>query len=256
MSILQTRALVLHTYPYGESSLVAHLYTEKQGRVAILAKGARKIKSPFRSYIEPFTLLDIIYYYKPTRDLQILSKVEKITRWEVPPANWEFVCHGSVILEILDKLTSAGSDENLFLTTITTLDYMVQHPDFLPSALIKFLLHSAEICGYRLDLWSCASCHQPLEQAFYDHHQAVLVCAACCPTNLKVFALTAEMLAYLRQLWQFPWERDLLTCNPEIAFRLTKMLTHYLGFHHDLDLKLKSLDLLAKIRNDLTGGKK
>lgn len=256
MSILQTRALVLHTYPYGESSLVVHFFTEKQGRVAILAKGARQLKSPFRSYLEPFNLLNIIYYYKPTRELQILSKVEKITRWDVPPASWEFTCHASVILEILDKLASIESDEKLFLTATTALDYMVHYPGQLPGTLLKFLLNTAEISGYRLDLWSCASCHQPLEQAFYDHHQAVLLCASCHPAGIKLFPLTLKTLVCLRQLGQNPWEQDLPLCKPNEAIRLVKMLTHYLGFHHDLDLKLKSLEMLTKIRPDLTGEKK
>ena len=35
-------AYLLHTYPYRETSLVAEIYTRDTGRVALIARGARR----------------------------------------------------------------------------------------------------------------------------------------------------------------------------------------------------------------------
>src|SRR3954470_7613915 len=45
---------VLHTYPYKETSLVVEAFTRRHGRVAMLAKGARRPRSAMRGVLLAF----------------------------------------------------------------------------------------------------------------------------------------------------------------------------------------------------------
>ena len=45
---------VLHTYPFKETSLVVELFTQQFGRVAVLAKGARRPRSAMRGMLQSF----------------------------------------------------------------------------------------------------------------------------------------------------------------------------------------------------------
>ncbi len=45
---------VLHTYPYKETSLIAELFTRRLGRVAVLARGARRPRSAMRGVLLSF----------------------------------------------------------------------------------------------------------------------------------------------------------------------------------------------------------
>ena len=45
---------VLHTYPYKETSLIAELFTRRLGRVAVLARGARRPRSSMRGMLLSF----------------------------------------------------------------------------------------------------------------------------------------------------------------------------------------------------------
>lgn len=45
---------VLHTYPYKESSLIAEVFTRRFGRVALLARGARRPRSAMRGVLLSF----------------------------------------------------------------------------------------------------------------------------------------------------------------------------------------------------------
>ena len=47
-------AYVLHTYPYKETSLIAELFTRRFGRVAVLARGARRPRSAMRGVLLSF----------------------------------------------------------------------------------------------------------------------------------------------------------------------------------------------------------
>src|SRR5207237_10758992 len=45
---------VLHTYPYKETSLIVEAFTRRHGRVALLARGARRPRSAMRGVLLAF----------------------------------------------------------------------------------------------------------------------------------------------------------------------------------------------------------
>lgn len=51
------RGFVLHTRPYSESSLLLDVFSEHEGRVTLLAKGARRPRSAIKGALQPFTPL-------------------------------------------------------------------------------------------------------------------------------------------------------------------------------------------------------
>jgi DNA repair protein RecO (recombination protein O) len=67
-------AFVLHTWPWRESSLVVELLTAPHGRVAAIAKGARRPHSPVRGMLQPFLPLTLRLSGKS--DVKTLGKVE------------------------------------------------------------------------------------------------------------------------------------------------------------------------------------
>jgi DNA repair protein RecO (recombination protein O) len=50
----QEAAYVLHTYPYKETSLIVEVFTRRFGRVALLARGARRPRSAMRGVLLSF----------------------------------------------------------------------------------------------------------------------------------------------------------------------------------------------------------
>jgi DNA repair protein RecO (recombination protein O) len=50
-------AYVLHSYDWSESSLIVELFTRAQGRLVVVAKGAKKPTSSFRAVLLPFAPL-------------------------------------------------------------------------------------------------------------------------------------------------------------------------------------------------------
>ena len=47
-------AFVLHTYPYKETSVIVEAFTEQAGRVAMVAKGAKRARSELRGVLQAF----------------------------------------------------------------------------------------------------------------------------------------------------------------------------------------------------------
>jgi DNA repair protein RecO (recombination protein O) len=73
--IQKTKGIVLHSIKYGDTSLIAHLYTENFGRHAFLFKGIRGKKSKIRSnLIQPLSILNLEVYYKERKDLSLVKE--------------------------------------------------------------------------------------------------------------------------------------------------------------------------------------
>ena len=51
---LRSEAIVLRSIRYGEADRILHLYTPEHGRLAAIAKGARRARSRFGARLEPF----------------------------------------------------------------------------------------------------------------------------------------------------------------------------------------------------------
>jgi DNA repair protein RecO (recombination protein O) len=70
--------LVLRMYPLTESSLIVHWLTREQGRIATVAKGARRPKSSFRGKIDLFFLCDLLFARSRKSELHTLREVTLI----------------------------------------------------------------------------------------------------------------------------------------------------------------------------------
>ena len=77
------KGYVLHSYPYRETSLILQVWTQKHGRLGLVAKGARRPKSATRSVLIPFQPLALDWLSRAcaTRDPEVgFLKVDP--RWD------------------------------------------------------------------------------------------------------------------------------------------------------------------------------
>jgi DNA repair protein RecO (recombination protein O) len=71
----RTTGLILRTRPLTETSLIVHWLTPDFGRIATVAKGARRHKSPFRGKLDLFYLCEFTFARSRRSDLHNLREV-------------------------------------------------------------------------------------------------------------------------------------------------------------------------------------
>ena len=76
--ICSTKAIVLNHKKFSDTSLICNLYSENYGKISIIAKGARSLKNPHGAVLEPLNYIDLIYYYKPKRNIQLFKEASII----------------------------------------------------------------------------------------------------------------------------------------------------------------------------------
>src|SRR5687768_8225402 len=106
------RAYVLHSYPYRETSLILQAWTEKHGRMGLVAKGARRPKSAARSLLVPFQPLVIDWFGRG--ELRTLKNAEPAA--PATPLAGQALLSAFYLNELLLKLTTRDDPhEQLFV---------------------------------------------------------------------------------------------------------------------------------------------
>jgi DNA repair protein RecO (recombination protein O) len=110
---------ILHTYPFKETSVVAEAFTRSHGRVALIARGARRPTSALRGLMQPFTPLLLSWFGKS--ELKTLHAAE----WQgglMAPQGRALMC-GFYLNELLLRLLARGdAHELLYDRYIATLE--------------------------------------------------------------------------------------------------------------------------------------
>ena len=74
----KTKGIVIHHLKYGDSSLIAHIFTRDYGRKSFIIKGVRSGKSKIRSNMfQVLNILDLEFYQKENKDLQLVKEVSR-----------------------------------------------------------------------------------------------------------------------------------------------------------------------------------
>ncbi len=106
-----SRALVLRTWPSGETSVVASVLSSEHGLVRLIAKGARQERSRLRPLVQSGRLVDLEYSLDPARDLQYLRGGALILDPLVAGARLETTAYLQAALEIVDRCRPGDGQE-------------------------------------------------------------------------------------------------------------------------------------------------
>ena len=107
--LISANAIVLKTIPYGDSSIISRLFTEDQGKITVMAKGAWRPKKTTGPLLEPMNHIHLQYYHKNSRDIQILKDVELIHQFSILRSKLDKIILGQTVVEALDKSTPASN---------------------------------------------------------------------------------------------------------------------------------------------------
>lgn len=112
---------ILHTYPFKETSVVAEVFTRSHGRMALIARGARRPASALRGLMQPFTPLLVSWFGKS--ELKTLHAAE----WQgglMAPQGRALMC-GFYLNELLLRLLARGdAHELLYDRYVETLELL------------------------------------------------------------------------------------------------------------------------------------
>lgn len=246
MESLSTRAFLLRQVDTGEADRVVTLLTEDQGKVAAMARGARKSRKRFGAALGLFVLGRAELEPRRGSGLMLLKGYDALRVYAGISKDLAAIAHGSYATEVVGELCPVGHPEpGLFTLLGEMYDYLDQGP---PRSLVlrAFERRVLDTAGHGPQLGACVRCGRAEAPGSpgqgFDASRGGLVCAPCCRPAER---FSEEAFDLLRRFPETPLDQlgpdPALPVLAELRGALTACLQEAVG------RPLRSIEFIRKL---------
>lgn len=260
MTSKKMTAIVLKVSDLGESDKIVTFYSLENGKIAGIAKGAKKSKKRFSNKLEIFSLLDVLYDDRSRSNLVRVAEAELADPFINLRENYESYVGATLVCELVNNWSREhDADRNIFHLLLWALRG-IDRGDSPPMVLIFFQVKLYTLLGYRVHLEGCIRCgtSEQSDMPFVFHPvRHGLLCRNCSPgpPQREMVPLSMSTIKLLLHAQDLPMEKlDRLRFSDTSvreALQLFKVYGHYL-----LQREIVAWVFLEKfLENDVNPGK-
>lgn len=179
--LISTPAIVLHAFPYGETSKIVRLATREHGVQSGMAKGANRVKSRFGASLQVLSEGTAQLYLKPHRDLHTLSGFDVTHQRSTLAADLRRYAAAMALAELVLRFAPAEPHPALFDVLAGGLDRLEEAAAGAVEILaLAALWQTVAALGFAPSLDACARCGADVgERAAFSHPDGGYLCARC-----------------------------------------------------------------------------
>lgn len=149
-------AIILGRTNFGEADRILSVLTPDHGKLRVVARGVRKIKSRVAGHVEPFSRVELML--APGKNLEVVTSARLLEYPHGLSDDYARLARAFTLAGMLDRLTPEGHAQpelyGLFLAVLEQLRR--PNPPELTEAYAK--LRTLAILGYRPELEACVVC--------------------------------------------------------------------------------------------------
>jgi DNA repair protein RecO (recombination protein O) len=206
MSLKQSEAIVLRTYPLREADLLVTLFTRAEGKLKGVARAAKKSRRRFGGALEPLTLVRAHYDDREGKELARLDSCDIL--WSPMSAELDYprIVALEHVAEMLDELLpDREANDAIFRLAVSVLHELRSGEIWIP--LTYFQLWLVRLVGFLPELSACIACGRTLngDRAYYHALADGLMCEQ--HKRLASSQLAAESRVLAAQMFRAPVER-------------------------------------------------
>lgn len=207
MSTYHSAAVVLKRQDFKEYDKLLTVYTEKAGKMEVVARGVKKIQSKLAGHLEPFNVIDLVLAKGKYRDKVTGSSI--VDNFGGLNSQIEGIFLANYFNECVDLLTRVHQpDQNTFdliKLTYQSIDGYLQkngNGDFQRQYLIilSFLLQLLSLQGFQPVFGRCFHCEKELkeENNSISYSHLSVVCPSCRKEEDNLESISATALKVIR----------------------------------------------------------
>jgi DNA repair protein RecO (recombination protein O) len=225
-------ALVVRATDWSETSRIATLWTREFGKVRVLAKGGRRLKSNFEVALDLLTVCSIVFLRKSSGSLDLLTEAQVVERFSRLRSQLPALYAGYYIAELLADWTEDYDPHPiLFDEARAALGDLGHSAETTGPRLLRFELTLLRELGYQPVLDACAACGTALDgrQLAFSAAQGGMLCPDCQTRQRDRRPLSPAAWEMLKTLdesadaWQRSWPAD-------VRGESRQLLGHYVTY--------------------------
>lgn len=234
MNTWSSEGIVLKRRNSGEADRNLTIFTRQRGKVRVLAKGIRRIKSRRAAAVELLNYSK--FFLSESKGFYSLNEAEVIKSFPALKENLAMISYSYRLSEVVDRFFSEEEEaRKAFDLLIEILEALDSCPNPIQA---KFLTHAFEVkildkAGFRPQLSTCSKCSQPLSER--THRLAPdlggVVDVSCGSGEILSRPISAEAIKVFRFFQDESWERiNKLTLPLSLAKEIDQHLSFYLEY--------------------------
>jgi len=251
MAVRKTEAIVLRSRHLGETSKIVTLFTERFGKLAAVAKGARRPKSRFGAGLDLFAHSSVVLYLKENRDLGLVTESALVEGFHGLREDARRLGQASAVVELVDRmvLRAEPSPElfDLLRGGFRALESET-HSSLLLSAL---MLKIVSLLGFRPQLYACSRCGRSVAGQLrgFSTSRGGVICRRCAGAGSAYAVITEQLLELLQHLLGDEFEAiDRLDPGRGDERRTAAIVQDFTAHCAEDHRPLRSLNFLEKLR--------
>ncbi|TNE74775.1 DNA repair protein RecO [bacterium] len=149
--IVKDLGIVLRSIDYQDSSKIVGVLTREHGKITVIAKGAKSPKSKYAGLLQAGNILEMVYYEKPNRDIQVLSDASFETKAYPIHYDMEKLHLLMSTLEMVDQLVNDNEHSSDFFEFLSQMiQWVVQEKESVKHLFPYVLIRLADLSGIAL----------------------------------------------------------------------------------------------------------
>jgi DNA repair protein RecO (recombination protein O) len=214
---VRAEAVVLRHADWGEADRILTLYTREYGKLRVVAKGARKMRSRKAGHLEPFTRITV--QLARARDLPIVTQVETLEAYLPLREELLLMGYASYVMELLDRFTYDEEGGNLVIFRLLTETLARLAGEIAPWLALRYYeMRLLDSLGYRPQLFTCSNCAREIqpEDQYFSASAGGVICPRCGAGLPGLWGISMGSLKYLRHFQRSSFN-DAARANPTNA---------------------------------------
>ena len=173
----EVRGLIIRTVDIKETDRLVTIFTEEQGAMTALARGARSLKSRKLAATVQFCYGRYLLYKQG--DKYWIKEAELIENFFDIGKSIEGLALANYIAEVLSDVTIAEADRELLRLSLNSLYAISKGLYSIEKIKAAFEIRAASILGFMPDVLSCHRCEEQAGDFFFDIMGGIIECRAC-----------------------------------------------------------------------------
>ena len=187
----QVEGIIASSVNYGETSKIVNILT-KEGMIGAIAKGAKNIKSPLRSFTVNLTYGSFYLYYNDNK-LSTLKSADIICEFKNIKKDIILISYMSFLIDLATQVMKQNNDEEIYNLLVTTL-YKIDE-GLNPMVMTNILeLKYLDYLGVGFDFNTCCKCGKKSNIVTIDPDVGGYICKNCYTNEIIYDSKTLKML--------------------------------------------------------------
>lgn len=246
MATYKADGIIIKSKNFSETDKILTLFTKRQGKINVLAKGARRITSRKGPHLDLFN--KNTFFLAEGKNFDIITEVKPLKAFLVAKETLGGVSILYYLGELVDKFVGEGQPNlKLFCLLEESLDYLsTKNTAKAPILLRRFELHFISELGFKPELYYCVGCRNSIREGrnTFSAAQGGLICPRCAKDGLPISPEGIKVLRFLSREPQDKAKR--LSLKATIDGEIKNILRYYIEWI--LERKLKSQEFMEEVR--------